>query len=114
MFSRLAALALTLTVVGTANASEPLIAKISVLASGQLLLNGKPSDFKSLDSALSDLKTKKGEVWYYRENAQSEPHPNAMAAVQLVVKHQLPVSMSSKSDFSDYIDRDGRSKPRRP
>lgn len=37
-----------------------------------------------------------GEVWYFRENPQAEPHSNAMAVVELVVKHRLPISMSTR------------------
>ena len=114
MFIRLAILAFAMTMIASVSATEPAVAKITVLASGQLLLNGKPSDMNAVDAALSELKTKKGEVWYHRQNPQSEPHPNAMAVIQLVMKHHLPISMSSKPDFSDYVDRDGRSRPRRP
>ena len=54
-----------------------------------------------------------GEVWYYRDNPAQEPPPRAMAAVQLVIKYQLPVSFSSKSDFSDTVDPStGVSRPR--
>jgi hypothetical protein len=31
----------------------------------------------------------------------------------MIIKHQLPVSMSAKPDFSDYVDKDGVSRPRR-
>jgi hypothetical protein len=37
-----------------------------------------------------------------------------MAVVELVVKHRLPISMSTKPDFSDYVDGDGTSRPRKP
>jgi hypothetical protein len=86
---------------------------VSALSSGSLLLNGKQSDLKTIDAELRRLKTENGEVWYYRENPQAEPHPNAMAVIQLVMKHQLPISMSTKADFSDYVDQDGRSRPRK-
>ena len=41
---------------------------------------------------------------YYRENPAQEPPPSAMAAVKLVIKYRLPVSFSSKPDFSDTVD----------
>jgi len=31
-----------------------------------------------------------------------------MAVVKLVVKYKLPISMSSKPDFSDYVDESGQ------
>jgi len=114
MLIRFVAFALALTITTFVGAVEPAVAKVTALASGQLLLNGKPSDIRTIDKAFAELKARGGVVWYYRENPQREPHPNAMAAIELVVKHQLPISMSSKPDFSDYVDPDGRSKPRRP
>jgi hypothetical protein len=30
----------------------------------------------------------------------------------MIIKHQLAVSMSSKPDSSDYVDKDGVSRPR--
>jgi len=114
MFQRLAALILGMIILGFVAAAEPPVARVSALASGTILLNGKPTDVKSIDAELGKIKERQGEVWYYRENPQAEPHPNAMAVVELVVKHRLPISMSTKPDFSDYVDRDGRSRPRKP
>ena len=93
---------------------QPPIVKVSVLASGQLLLNGKPSDIAAIETEFKALKGEKGSVWYYRENPSSEPPPSAMAVIQLVVKYSLAISMSSKADFSDYIDGNGISKLRKP
>lgn len=42
----------------------------------------------------------------------SEPPPPGTAVIQLIIKHQLPVSMSTKPDFSDYVDDKGVSRPR--
>ena len=114
MFKHLAALILGMTLLGSVAAADPPVARISALASGKLLLNGKPTDVKSIDAELGKIKERKGEVWYYRENPQAEPHPNAIAVVELVLKHRLPISMSTRPDFSDYVDRDGRSRPRKP
>jgi hypothetical protein len=33
--------------------------------------------------------------------------------VQLIIKYKLPVSMSAKPDFSDYVDAKGVSRPRK-
>jgi hypothetical protein len=87
---------------------------VSALSSESILLNGKPADLKSIGTEFRKLKAARGEIWYYRENPRSETHSNATAVIELVVKHQLPISMSTKPDFSDYVDRDGKSKPRKP
>jgi hypothetical protein len=35
-------------------------------------------------------------------------------AIELVIKYRLPISMSTKADFADAIDANGRSQPRKP
>jgi len=35
-------------------------------------------------------------------------------AIELVIKYSLPISMSTKADFCDAIDANGRSQPRKP
>jgi hypothetical protein len=96
-----------------AQAQEP-VAKVSALASGKFLLNGQPANLAVIETEFKKLKSSNGGVWYYRENPQAEPPPQAMAVIELVVKYKLPVSMSSKPDFSDYIDENGKSRPRKP
>jgi hypothetical protein len=88
--------------------------RVSALASGQVLLNGVPSDLAAIEKAFAQLQSQKGEVWYYRENANSEPTPQAMAVIELVVKYKLPITMSTRPDFSDYVGGDGVSHPRMP
>jgi hypothetical protein len=85
------------------------VAKVSVLSNGKVLLNGKPTTLASLDAALSSLAASKGVVWYYREAA--EPPAVSMQVIELVIKHRLPISLSTKPDFSDAVGPDGR--PRR-
>jgi len=85
-------------------AAQDGVVKISALSNGALLLNGKPTDLPTLEAALKSASTAGGEVWYYRENPTKEPPPSATAAVQLVIKYRLPVSFSSKPDFSDTVD----------
>lgn len=98
------ALLLGLLLMTSYTAAQDRVVKISALSNGTLLLNGKPADLPSLEAALKSASTVDGEVWYYRENAAQEPPPSAMAAVQLVIKYRLPVSFSSKPDFSDTVD----------
>jgi hypothetical protein len=88
------------------------IARVSALADGRVLWNGDPILIPALSAALKKLKDANGVVWYYRENGQGQPSPQAMTVIKMVVEHSLPVSMSSKADFSDYIDAEGISKPR--
>lgn len=90
------------------------IVKVSVLASGQLLVDGQPSDMQQLQAALKRIGEVDGAVWYYRENGFEEASPQAMRIIDLVIDMHLPISMSSKPDFSDYIDGEGRSHPRQP
>jgi hypothetical protein len=49
--------------------------KISVLASGAILLDGQPADFDQVDAALQAVKRSNGnaQVWYYREAAGPQP-----------------------------------------
>ena len=89
-----------------------IVLKVSVLQSGKLLANGADIQLDELDARLSQVKSQNGVVWYYREGGQGEPPPIAMEVVKLVVKQSLPISMSSKPDFSDTIDEQGNSRPR--
>jgi hypothetical protein len=96
-----------------AQANESIV-QISVLASGQMLINGQPAGLGAIEDAFKGLKGEKSAVWYYREEAQSEPSREAMAVIELVMKYGLPISMSGKPDFSDYIDQNGFSQQRKP
>ena len=89
------------------------LVKISVLASNALLLNGEPTDLERLDAALAECKAENGLVYYYREMPPADATPEAMEVLKLVVKHQLPVTLSTKPDFSDYVDAKGVPHPRR-
>jgi hypothetical protein len=86
--------------------------KISVLASGALLLDGQPGDLEQLDAALERAKQDHGQVWYYRELAGAPPAAAGLAVIQRVVQRKLPISLSSKPDFSDWVDGQGVSHPR--
>jgi hypothetical protein len=91
------------------------ILKVSAKADGALLLDGKPTDVAALDGEMSRLEalgSGKGSVWYYREHPEQEPPPQAMRVVEMVIKHKLAISMSSKAGFSDYVDDQGVSRKR--
>lgn len=87
--------------------------KIAVFADGTIRVDAREVDFGTLDKLLVKLKQDEGIVWYYRQNPTQEPHHNALEVVQLIVKYALPVSMSTKPDFSDYVDSSGNPKPRK-
>ena len=76
-----------------------MLLKISVLASGEILLDGRSIEMTALDSALQSAKSENPTVWYYRESASKDAPPEAMAVIQLVIKHKLPISISTSRTF---------------
>jgi len=86
--------------------------KISVMKNGDIHANGVKASLEEINSLLNVNSKSNGVVWYYREASQEEPSPQAMKIIQLVIEHKRPISMSSKADFSDVIDQNGRSSPR--
>jgi biopolymer transport protein ExbD len=88
------------------------VIKISALASGEILLDGKPCSSDELKTRLAAGQKNNGLIYYFREAADQEPHPNAMKAMQLIVDSRLPVSLSTRPDFADYVDANGHSNPR--
>lgn len=89
-----------------------MILKISVLSAGPVLLDGKPIELDRLEETLKAAKNDNGVVYYYREAASADPFPQAMAVLKMVVNNKLAISLSSKPDFSDYVDAKGVSHPR--
>jgi hypothetical protein len=87
------------------------ILKVKVTASGDITADGQPITLEQLAAKLSELKKAGGGVWYYRENARDEPHPNAVKVIELVIHNKLPVRLSAKSDFADAVDDKGVSRP---
>ncbi|PWQ98086.1 hypothetical protein [Leucothrix arctica] len=87
--------------------------QISIQASGGVLLGGvavKPSE---LITALDKAQKIKGSVWYYRENPETEPPPSASQVIQMIIERKLPITMSTKPDFSNYVDENGNVHPRK-
>ncbi len=89
------------------------VLKVSVFKSGEIRADDKTVTLQELDTLLTALDQKNGIVWYYREAGQGEPPPQAMEVIKLVVTHKRPISLSSKPDFSDTIDTNGNSVPRK-
>jgi hypothetical protein len=81
--------------------SSALIIKISLLASSQLLLNGRPVSLADLRQMLDRQAGKDAVVWYYRENADTLATPIAQELMAIVVKKRLPIRLSTRPDFSD-------------
>lgn len=60
-----------------------------------------------LQQALENAKRNDDVVWYYREAAAQTPPQRALQVLNLVVQNELRVSLSSRADFSDYVDAKG-------
>lgn len=95
------------------NSPETPATRISVLASGKILLDGAETSIAEVKRALEKVKAKRGMVWYYRESGKGEPPVQAIEAFKLIVESKLPISLSTKPDFSDYVDEKGQSLPRK-
>jgi biopolymer transport protein ExbD len=86
------------------------VAKVSISRTGEIKLNGKIVSFKKLENSFKSLKDNNGVVWYFRENPEEESPPSqAIKVINLIMDMNIPVRLSSKPDFSDSIDSDGRS-----
>jgi hypothetical protein len=86
--------------------------KVKVFSDGRILVDEHVVDLGQLAQRFKSLKESGGVVWYFREAADDEPHPNAMRVMELVVERELPISMSTKEDFSDVVGPDGIPRPR--
>jgi hypothetical protein len=82
--------------------------RISLLASGKILLDGHASDMPGLQARLARAHRSQDQVWYYKEGEGTEHTPQSMEIVQLVMKRKLPIGFSSQPDFSTYVDQFGK------
>jgi hypothetical protein len=83
--------------------------KVFVSKSGEITLDGKPTDLEGLKPALASLAQKKGLVLYAREDpAAAEPPPIALEVIKLVVENKLPVRLCQTKDCSDALDANGK------
>jgi hypothetical protein len=101
--------AILLTPVSYLMSDPPEVLKIAVIRNGKVTANGKPTTTEALDSICRDLAGHKGEVWYYREAPKEEPHPIAVKILDIIIRYNLPVRLSSKPDYSDAINERGES-----
>ncbi|HEY1242136.1 MAG TPA: hypothetical protein VGF16_16345 [Bryobacteraceae bacterium] len=79
------------------------VLKVSVLADGAVLLDGKPVTLSELAQAMDAVSDRASVVWYYRENASSDGPPSGLEVMKLIVERRMPVRLSSKPDFSDAV-----------
>jgi hypothetical protein len=78
--------------------------KVTIFSNGKMQLNG---NYVSLTEMQKAFKNSNAKVWYFRENPESEPHPNAMSVIRLVVDNKLPIMLSTTPDFTTYVDDKG-------
>lgn len=83
--------------------AETNVAKVKVMKSGKIFLDDREVTLSEIEVAFGRLNKDNVVVWYYRENPQGEPSPEAMMVVEAIVENNLPVRLSSKPDFSDSI-----------
>ena len=75
--------------------------KVSALASGVVLLDGKPIELDGLEQALKEAKQKKAVVWYYEEPPLAARAPSPAPVMSLILKYALPVSLATTPDFAN-------------
>jgi hypothetical protein len=84
---------------------------------GDVQIDRKPVAIADVDRELARLRPAAHFVMYYRENAgvipSGQASSNIHAVMDSVMKLGLPLTLSSKPDFSDTIDGQGDSYPRR-
>lgn len=94
-------------------ADEP-VGKIAVTARGVVSFDGAAITLDGLRLKLLDLKKRSGTIWYYREAAGSAPSAQATDVLKLIAESRLPISLSTKPDYSDVVLPDGTIRPRAP
>jgi hypothetical protein len=88
------------------------VGRVAVTAKGAVSFDGASVTIDVLRLKLADLKKRNGVVWYYREAAKGEPPQQTMDVMKLIVDNRLPISMSTKPDYSDVLLPDGTTRPR--
>jgi hypothetical protein len=77
--------------------------KVSALASGVILLEGKPVGLDGLEQALRETRKNNGIVWYYEEPPQSGRAAGGTPVIGLILKYALPVSLTTTPDFANRL-----------
>jgi hypothetical protein len=97
---------------GQVRTDEGPVGKIAVTAAGVVSFDGAAISLEGLKSKLVDLKKRSGTIWYYREAAGSAPSTQATEVLNLIARSRLPISLSTKPDYSDVVLPDGTIRPR--
>jgi len=88
------------------------ILQVSVLSSNKVLLFGVEMELAELSIAFQDAAKNDGVVLYFNENNVKDNQSVSSQIVQMVIDHQLPITMSFEADFSDLVYPYGNLKPR--
>jgi len=78
--------------------------KVSVLSSGNILLDGREVSLSDLEEALQAAKLNGSLVQYYRENPEGKAPPEAEAVLKLIIANRMRVALYTKPDFSEQPD----------
>jgi len=77
---------------------------LKVFSNGKIIANDNECSMKELNQLLSNASAKKSMVWFYREGWDSDPSEIALAVFQIINSNKLPLTLSTKPDFSTYVD----------
>ena len=77
--------------------------KVSVLLTGEVLVDGFPVTVPALEEILQQGAKKAAVVLYYREHSAAEPPPVAMEVLKRITGNRLALRLSTKPDFSDAV-----------
>jgi hypothetical protein len=88
------------------------VGRVTLTAAGEIFYENERVTLPQLEGRLRKLEQENGVVMYYRANPAGDPPAGAREVFETLVAAELPISLSSKPDFSDYIDEDGNSRPR--
>jgi biopolymer transport protein ExbD len=80
-------------------AADPGVIKVYVEQDGEITANGTSVSLTDLDSSFSKLKTSRGIIYYSRANTNSDPPPQSMKVMNLIIKHDLPVKLYTDKTF---------------
>ena len=108
----LSAGAIAIALAGSGNAMQ--VAKIQVSPSGGIVIDGRAASLHQLEETLAREKKERGEIWYYREAPTSEPTDAQIRVFTKIMNSGLHITLSTRSDFSDWVDDEGLSHPRNP
>jgi hypothetical protein len=81
--------------------AKKVVLKVSVLQSGDILVDGVEVDLEELDARFAGIKRAGGAVWLYRELKQGTPPASTMRILNLTIKHAVITRTTSQPDFSD-------------